>query len=313
MKILLEKSDENHKLTVVDIIKELENYGISAERKSIYSDIEYLKDFGLDIIVERRKSNHYYIGTREFQIPELKILVDVVQASKFITHKKSEELIKKLEKLTSIYEAKKLHRHVIVSDRVKTMNESIYYNIDAINKAINENKIMNFKYLDYTLEKIVKAKNNGQRYVVAPCNLAWSEEKYYLIAYHQGYKEIRTYRVDKMMDIEITDEAIPQIQELENFNIAKYSKQVFKMFGGETETLKIEFNNSLINVVIDKFGKDVIICDKIKSSFIIIVEVAATDTFFGWLFMFGEKAKILEPSYVVEKFKKRLDSTINQY
>jgi len=307
MKILLEKSDEEHPLTVNDIITELAHYNIPAERKSIYSDIELLMGFGLDIICEKERANKYFVEKREFELPELKLLVDAVQSSKFITHKKSEELIKKIEKLTSVHEAKELHRQVIVNDRVKTTNESIYYNIDSLHKAIQSEKKVHFKYFDYTVDKSIKFRNDGNPYCVSPYALTWADENYYLIAYHDKYKDISHFRVDRMTEIEVGDEERPDIEELNDFNVVEYSKKVFRMFSGETERVELEFYNSLINVVIDRFGKDVRIHSKTENSFRITVEVATTNTFFGWLFMFGDKVRIIGPENVKERFIERLE------
>lgn len=313
MKILKEKSNEENPLTVYDLIEELVHYGITAERKSIYSDIEILTSFGMDIICEKGRTNKYFVGTRDFELPELKLLVDAVQASKFITHKKSNELIKKIEKLTSLHEAKELHRHVIVNDRVKTMNESIYYNVDAIYHAIQHNRMVKFKYFDYTVDKRLKFRRNGEVYCVSPYALTWADENYYLIAYHDRYKDISHFRVDRMSEINVSDEHRPIIEEFEDFNVADYSKRVFSMFSGESEKVDIEFHNSLINVVIDRFGKDVSIHSKTDESFRVTVEVATTDAFFGWLLMFGEKAQIISPANLVSSMEAYLRNVLKMY
>ena len=306
MKILLEKTDENHPLTVNEIISELSYYDIPAERKSIYSDIDLLMSFGLDIICEKGRANKYFIGTRDFELPELKLLVDAVQSSKFITHKKSEELIKKIEKLTSIYEAKELHRHVVVADRVKTMNESIYYNVDEIHKAIQQNKQIRFKYFDYNLDKQIEYRRDGEWYYASPYALTWSDDNYYMIAYYEKYNGISNFRVDRMATIEMVDDERIVCVDTIDFNVADYSKRIFRMFSGETEMVKLQFDNSLINVVIDRFGKDIVINKQHDDHFTITVDVVATNTFLGWLFMFGDKVKILSPEILKDKMIKAL-------
>lgn len=313
MKILLEKSDEKHPLTVNEIINELAFYDISAERKSVYADIDLLETFGLDVICEKGRSNKYFIGEREFELPELKLLVDVVQSSKFITYKKSKELIKKIEKLTSVYEAKDLHRQVIVNDRVKTMNESIYYNVDAIHQAIQLCMKVKFKYFDYTVNKQLKFRKNGDFYCVDPYALTYTDENYYLIAYHKKYNDISHFRVDRMTDIEVSDEKRPEVKAFKDFNVAKYSKKVFQMFSGEMHRVELELDNSLINAVIDKFGKEINIFDKTEESFKISIEVATTGTFFGWLVMFGDKIKIVSPQSACHEFKEYLLNVTNLY
>ncbi|MDK2798935.1 MAG: hypothetical protein PWQ70_554 [Clostridiales bacterium] len=313
MKILLEKTDEKHPMTVKEIIEELGNYDISAERKSIYSDIEILTSFGLDIICEKGRANKYFVGSRDFELPELKLLVDAVQSSKFITHKKSEELIKKIEKLTSIHEAQELHRQVVVADRVKTMNESIYYNVDEIHKAIQNNKQIKFKYFDYNLDKQIEYRRNGEGYYASPYALTWADDNYYMIAYHERYNDISNFRVDRMAAIEMVEEERIMCEDTEDFNVADYSKKFFRMFSGEMETVKLQFDNSLINVVIDRFGKDIVINRQDDDHFTITVDVVATNTFLGWLFMFGDKVKILSPEHLINDMKNIAKRVVDLY
>lgn len=300
MKILLEKTDENHKLTVNDIIIELEKYDITAERKSIYSDIEILKVFGMDILCERSRANQYYVASREFELPELKLLVDAVQSSKFITHKKSQELINKIGKLTSVHQAKELDRQVLVDRRVKTMNESIYYNVDILHRAIQQNKQVQFKYFKYTVDKKMKLRRDGEIYNASPYALSWSNENYYLIAYYDRYDSISNFRVDRMINVELTDQDRILVDKAKDFNIADYSKKIFNMFSGKTQKVELEFDNSLINVVIDRFGQDVFINKKTKRTFCIKVDVVVSRTFLGWLFMFKDKVKIISPNHLKE-------------
>ncbi|WFD10880.1 helix-turn-helix transcriptional regulator [Tepidibacter hydrothermalis] len=313
MKILLEKTDEKHFLTVNDIISELKKHDIPSERKSIYSDIELLKSFGIDIICEKGRANKYYIGSREFELPELKLLVDAVQSSKFITAKKSTELIKKIEKLASIYEAKELHRQVFVSDRVKTVNEAIYYNVDAIHKAIQENKKVAFKYFEYDTDKKIKFRRNGEKYIVSPYALTWENGNYYLISYYERYENISNFRVDRMNKIEIIDEDRFMIEDGNKFDVADYSNKIFNMFSGDIESVELQFDNSLINVVIDRFGKEVFINKKDENSFSIKVEVAESSTFYGWLFMFGNRVRILSPQWLVDTFKEKIEEVRANY
>lgn len=313
MKILWEDTDENHPITVNKLINSLKAYGISAERKSIYSDIELLRDFGLDILCVREKANKYFIASRDFELPELKLLVDAIQSSRFITYKKSEEFIKKIEKLCSNYEAKTLNRQVVVRDRIKTMNESIYYNVDVIHRAVHENKQIKFQYFDYTVHKKIKYRRDGEYYVVSPYALSWSDEHYYLIAYYQRYDSISNFRVDRMKNIQIMDKTRVVTQEAKNFNVADYSNKMFKMYSGEMQNVALKFHHSLINVVIDRFGKDIFIHNIGKDYFCINVDVIATDTFLGWLFMFGNKVEILAPENLREKMKEKAKNIVEFY
>jgi len=311
MKILLEKSDENHLITVYDIINELKEYGVSAERKSVYTDIDLLIYFGLDIICEKGRVNKYFVGSREFELPELKLLVDVVQVSKFITHKKSLELIKKLEKFTSCYE--ELRRQVIVGDRVKIMNESIYYNVDTIHSAIQQKKKVEFRYFDYTVEKEIKFRHEGSIYSVSPYALTWAEDNYYMIAFHDRYDDISHFRVDRMMDINLSEVNRYESSKMSTFNIVEYSNKVFNMFSGNECKIVLKFDNSLVNVVIDRFGKDIFIHSKTDKDFKITVKVAESSTFFGWLLMFGNKVEIVEPMDIRNSFIKFVDDVKKLY
>ncbi|MBA1334296.1 MAG: hypothetical protein HPY66_2145 [Firmicutes bacterium] len=259
MKILLEKTDEENTMTVNEMIAELEKYGITAERKSIYDDIEALRHYGIDIATRKTKTTDYFVANRLFELPELKLLVDAVQCSKFVTHKKSNELIKKIESFASKHQAMLLQRQVYVANRVKAMNESIYYNVDKLYVAIAENKQVSFRYFEYTVDKEKKFRKNGEKYIVSRYALSWDDENYYLITFSEKYGDFTHYRVDKMTDIEMTDQIRAKLPDNEHFNIAEYSKKVFNMFGGEEETVKLRFDNSLVNVVIDRFGKDITI------------------------------------------------------
>lgn len=320
-KILLEKTDENNGLTVNEIISELAQYGITAERKSIYDDLETLKVFGLDICSEKTKTVKYYIGARDFQTSELKLLVDAIQSSKFITEKKSIELISKLEKLTSSNEARLLQRHVYVTNRVKTNNETIYYNVDRLHDAINNDRIIEFFYNQWVIDpgsdqKIkLKRKRNGEKYIVSPWALCWDDENYYLIAFDESSKEIRHYRVDKMESITVTDTERNGKSEFKEFDITSYTKSTFSMFAGTETSVKLSVDKSLIGVIADRFGKDIFITDDNKNSnrFILNIKVSISDQFFGWLFALGNKISILSPESVKEKYKNHINNVLNCY
>ncbi len=313
MKIFLEKTDDTHTITVNELIMQLQRYGITAERKSIYDDIEALRHFGLDIICRKSKTFDYYIGKRYFELPELKLLVDAVQCSKFITHKKSNKLIKKIESLASEHQAFILQRQVFITNRVKTPNESIYYNIDKLHQAIAENRQVLFKYFEYTVNKDKKFRKNGEKYITSPYALSWNDENYYLITFSEKYGDFTHYRVDKMSDIEITEIVRAKLPDGEQFNLAEYSKKVFNMFGGEEESIKLQFDNSLVNVVIDRFGTDIILEKVDENSFAVRLNVAISSTFFAWLFQFADKVKILSPNSVTEKYLDYLQKAYSQY
>lgn len=312
-KILHEKTDENHMLTVSELIEGLRLYDISAERKSIYDDLETLKLFGLDIESVRSKGTGYYLASKVFELPELKLLVDSVQSSKFITYKKSMVLIKKIESLCSIYEGQSLQRQVYVTNRIKTMNESIYYNVDKIHIGISDNKKISFRYFNYSISKEKVFKRNGDRYIISPFALTWDDENYYMIGYDSGAAMIKHYRVDKMAEILLTEEKRDGLEHFRNIDVAVYSKKLFSMFSGEEETVRIAFNNRLIGVVIDRFGKDVTVVKADDDHFVINVSVAVSPQFLAWIISFGNEAKILSPDTVVEKMKKLMQSILHQY
>lgn len=303
MKILLDKTDDEHSLSVQDMIAELELYGIKAERKSIYDDLETLEQYGLDIVCYKSKVYTYSIGKRTFELPEMKLLVDAVQSSKFITHKKSAELIKKIESLASKNEAKQLQRQVFVTNRVKTMNERIYYNVDMIHGAINNRKQIAFRYFEWNVDKEKRFRKNGEKYTVSPLALTWDDENYYLITYSKKYDSLVHYRVDKMSDIEILDIKREEMDKPDQFDLAVYAKKVFGMFGGQEETVKLQFSNSLVGVIIDRFGRDVFIEKADDEHFIVNLKVAVSPVFLAWVIGFGKQAKVISPKKVAEQIK----------
>ena len=311
MKILLDKTDEDHTITVPQMIEELSTLGISAERKSVYDDLEYLKLYGIDICCRKSKTYDYFVASRDFELPELKLLVDSVQASKFITHKKSTELISKIQKLTSAGNAKNLQRQVFVTNRVKTINELIYYNVDKIHEAIAQNKQINFLYFDWTVDKKKLYRKNGDRYTETPVSLTWDNENYYLITYKQKYDSFVHYRVDKMDSVELSEEN-RDLSEIE-FDLAKYSKTLFSMFGGEETDVSVQFTNELVGVVFDRFGLEVPITKIDEKHFIVRVKVAVSPHFLSWIISFGEKAKIISPEFVKEEIYCFLNKSIKQY
>lgn len=300
--ILLKHTDENHPMTVSQMISNLNSYGISAERKSIYDDLNLLRDYGgMDIISVKQKNVGYFVASRDFELAELKLLVDSVQNSKFITGKKSLELISKIEKLGSVHDAKALQREVFVANRVKSMNESIYYNVDAIHEAIAKNKVITFKYFEWTFQKEKKYKKDGGLYRETPIALTWSNENYYLITYKPKYENYAHYRVDKMEKITLTDE--DRAKPKQKFDIVEYSKKVFSMYGGTDDVVTVEFDNSLAGVVIDRFGSGVFMRKIDENTFSAKLNVSVSHQFLSWILGFGAKAKIVAPTEVVDKMR----------
>ena len=312
-RILEEKTDDSHALTIPQMIEELGRYGISAERKSIYDDLEALRLYGLDIEKIKSKTTGYYVANRRFELPELKLLADSVQVSRFITHRKSVELIKKIESLCSVYEAQQLQRQIYVTNRIKTVNESIYYNVDRIHTAIGQDKKISFLYFEYTVEKKRRFRRDGQRYVISPCALTWDDENYYMLGYDAPAGQVKHYRVDKMTAIELLDETREGKEHYQKMDMAAYSQKMFSMFGGQEQQVEIAFSESLIGVVIDRFGESVHIRREKDGWFVIRVLVAVSPQFFAWIFSFGEKARILSPESVKKQMQEQLMAAEKQY
>ncbi len=314
MKILLDRTDETHSITMPEIIDALEAYGISAERKSLYNDIENLRVYGLDVIgVQEDRTYSYHIGNRQFELAELKLLVDSVQSAKFITEKKSNELIKKIESLASKYEASQLHRQVFVAGRVKTMNESIYYNVDSIHAAIAGNSRITFKYFKWNVDKDMELRHDGALYEVSPWLLSWNDGYYYLIAYDSVKGIIKHFRVDKMLYIKSNGRKREGEKVFNSLDMAAYTGKMFGMYGGEDERVRLECDNALAGVMIDRFGKDMSLIRLDDKKFAVNVEVAVSRQFLAWIIGLGEGVKIVGPQRIVDMMNDEIDRLVRQY
>lgn len=313
LKILQERTDEEHGLTLEEISAALAEYGVEAERKTLYDDLEVLRVFGLDIEKRRDKTVRYHVVSRDFELPELKLLVDAVQASKFITRKKSNELIQKIEGFTSHYEAQQLHRQVYVANRIKTMNESIYYTVDDIHDAIGKNVKVSFQYFDWDEHKQKKLRKDGARYVISPWALTWDDENYYMIGFDSENEMVKHYRVDKMMKICVTDQKRDGAQFFENFDMALYSKKTFGMYGGREEAVILRCEKKLAGVMIDRFGQDVSINVVDENYFDLRVRVYVSPHFLTWLMNFGTSVKILSPESVKNDLVSLAKESLRQY
>ncbi len=314
MQILLTYTDEEHAISMNEIIEKLAAHDITAERKSIYNDIESLRAFGMDIIGEQREHGYcYYVGNRQFELAELKLLVDSVQSAKFITTKKSNELIKKIEGLASKYEAGQLQRQVFVTERIKTMNESIYYNVDAIHEAIAENLQIRFQYFQWNVKKEMELRHDGAWYQVSPWALTWDDENYYLIAYDDQAASIKHFRVDKMLHISNTDDRRNGREAFKECDMASYTKKMFGMYGGREETVKLRCENHFSGAIVDRFGKDVNMRQEDQDHFIARVKVAVSPQFLHWIMALGDGVKIIGPESVVEDAKEEIQRLEKQY
>lgn len=314
MNFLLQRTDEEHPAKTSEIIAYLNSNDISAERKTIYDDIEALRVFGLDIIqVNAGHVYGYYVATRTFELPELKLLVDSVQSSKFITHKKTATLIKKIETLASIHEAQLLNRQVFVANRIKTMNESIYYNVDEIHNGISTHKKIKFRYFEYTVKKERHYRKDGEYYVVSPFAMSWDDENYYLVAFDSEAGIIKHYRVDKMTDIATTDEDCDGTEAYKALDMAIYAKKVFGMFSGSDTTVKLRFENHLVGAVLDRLGREVAIVPDGEEHFTVSADVVVSPQFFAWICGFSGAARIIGPEDVVDGMRQHVKAIAEQY
>lgn len=312
--IMLEKTDDEHYITMSEIKESLEEYGITADRKSLYADLKDLEVLGIEVEGEPVKNKyHYHVINRPFELPELKLLVDAIQSSKFITEKKSNTLIRKLEKLVSKYDAQKLQRQVYVSGRIKTMNESIYYSVDAIHNAITENKKIKFQYFQWNVKKEMELRHGGSYYHISPWGLSWDDENYYLVGFDSEAGLIKHFRVDKMLRIALSNETREGREHFKKLDMADYARKSFGMFGGEEETVKLQVSNGLAGVIIDRFGKDVMMIPVDEDHFNVSVDVRVSRQFLGWVFSLGESVRILGPEAVVDQMKAETQRLIGQY
>ena len=313
MRVFLEQTDEEHPMSVKELITYLNNLGISAERKTVYDDIETLRNFGMDILNRREKPAGFYLASREFELPELKLLVDAVQSSRFITSRKSRQLIGKLESLASVYEARQLRRQVFVENRIRTMNESVYYSIDEIQRALNEDRQISFQYCEWNVEKELRLKKNGERYLVSPWGLVWQNENYYLVAYDEKCEKVKHYRVDKILQIQIENQPRDGKEIFKNYDTGELTSRTFGMFGGREETICLEAHNRLVGVVLDRFGRDIMIHRKDSEHFKTLIRVNVSGQFFGWIASLGPDAVIASPEEVREEYREFLEKSLSNY
>lgn len=308
--ILMHQSDEEHPIPVPELIHELERWEIKAERKSIYDDLEALSDLGVDIQSRKGRTPGWFIGQRDFELAELKLLVDAVQSSRFITKRKSDALIRKLEHLASTHQARQLQRQVYVDRRVKAMNESIYYNVDKLHTAIAQNTAITFQYFDYDMNKEKVFRHDGALYRVSPYGLIWNSENYYLVALDSVSQQMRHYRVDKMTQIELTEE---KRQGGSEFDVAAYAQKHFGMYSGDEVTMTLRFRRSMVNVVLDRFGQDVMLIPDGEDHFTVALPLVMSPQFFGWLFGLGDAVRLMSPPTAVEAYQKQISSVSQLY
>ena len=303
-KIISEDTDENHGLTMQELIAKLGEYEVSADRKTIYLDLEELKNFGMDIIGGKEGGCYTYrLVSRDFELAELKLLVDLVQSAKFITERKSRELIKKLESLVSRYDARQLHRQVLIAGRIKTMNESIYYSVDKLHAAISDNVQVRFQYAQWNQRKEAVLRHGGAWYCLSPWALVWDNEYYYLVAFDSDSGILKHFRVDKMQRISLTDKKREGREVFEALDLPKYSNGMFGMFGGNESTVTLLCENGMAGAIIDRFGKEISLIPVDDGHFQVTLQVSASEQFLGWIIGLGPGVKIIGPEPMVRSMQ----------
>ncbi|MCR5701818.1 MAG: WYL domain-containing protein [Lachnospiraceae bacterium] len=313
-KIMQEKTDDTHALSMAEIIEELNKYEIEAHRKSIYTDIEALNDYGIEILKYQKGSNTYYhCGTRDFELAELHIIIDAIASSKFITVKKSRDLIKKIENMASLYDKKLLDRAVYVSGRVKNMNESIFYTIDSIQNAIANNHKIKFQYFGWNVDKEMELHHDGDYYEISPWTLVWDNENYYLVGFDSKVDDFRHYRVDKMIHTEEIKDKRQGAAKYKAKDKDIYSRMRFRMFDGEEQMVTLRCSDDMANVIIDQFGRDIQIQKMKTGEFKARVEVAVSDQFLGWILALGGKVVIESPKAVRDRFVELIQENMGKY
>lgn len=311
--LLLERGDEERPISTEEFLTSLERQGISAERKSIYRDMETLREWGMDVQFRKGKNGGWFLGQRDFELPELKLLVDAVQSSRFISRKKSDALIRKLEGLTSVGQARQLQRQVYVAGRVKAMNESVYYTIDKLHTALNARRAVTFKYFEYNMRKEKVFRRDGKRYAVSPYGLIWDNENYYLAGFDHARREMRHYRVDKMAELAVTCLPLQGDEACRNFDIASYSQKHFGMFSGREGQVRLRCRSHLVGVVLDRFGQEAILIPDGEDRFTVTVSAVVSPQFLGWIFGLGDGVEVCSPAWAVDELNAQLQAVQRLY
>lgn len=311
MDYLMKNSHKDHPVGCEELLDMLlQEHGIRCDRKTVYSDIAALREYGVDILSNRGKNGGYYVASRNFELPELKLLIDAVQSSRYLTEKKSRELIEKLCTQCNQYDARLMRRSVVVSGRVKSMNETIYYSVDAIQEAIAAGRQITFRYFDWGLDG--KRRYRDRAYLASPYGLCQDNENCYLLALSERHG-ITSYRVDRMSDIAILDNPRLPCPELTGQALYRHAGRLFQMYAGEATQVKLRFHISLVNVVVDRFGRDILLIPDGAEHFVFTVPVAVSPMFLSWVIGFGAKAKILYPQWVADRCRSLCAEASGQY
>lgn len=293
-------TDESHPITTQKLIDAMEEMGYSANRKTIKDDIDTLTKFDVDIITNVSRGNSFFIGVRRFELPELKLLVDAVSSSRFISAGKSENLIEKLTSMTSIYQKNQITPRIFTAERIKTDNSQLYYVVDKLIEAVQSRKKVRFQYQEYDVEKKKILRNDGEIYINSPYGCLWNDDNYYLIGYSDKWKKVVTFRIDRIIDLEILNENA--VQEPEEFSIADYVKTTIEMYDGTEQEVELVCDNDLMKLVIDKFGIGIETERMSETKFKTIITVSTSKTFYAWMFRFAGKMRIVGPENVRREY-----------
>lgn len=312
--ILKQDSDENNPLTTNQILEKLSESGIICDRRTLYQDISTLNSYGYEVICKKgQHSNGYYVIDRSFDVPELRILIDAVQAASFISTKKTAELTDKIAALGGSYRADILKKNIVEFNTTKHNNEHIYYSVNAIEDAILAGKKISFQYFDLNESHERVFRKNGEKYLVNPVAMVFSNDNYYLICYHDNHDGITTYRIDRMLNVSVSDQEINKTAQPKGLSVAKHRKQSFSMFSGKTETVKFEADKNLLDVIYDKFGEDTQIRSLGNGKISFTADVEISPMFFGWSCSFGRKLKIISPVCIIDELKNHIETIQQQY
>ena len=307
---LQQNSHEEHPVRAAELIHMLDRqHNIRCDRKTVYSDIAALMDYGVDIVTKSGKNGGYFIASRNFELSELKLLIDAVQSSRYLTEKKSRELIEKLCKECSVHDARLMKRNVLVSGRVKSMNETIYYSVDTIQEAIAENKQITFRYFDWGIDG--KRRYREKDYQASPYGLCQDSEYYYLLA-HSDRHGVTSYRIDRMSDIALSSADRTPCPELTDKALIEHANRLFHMYSGDAVDVKMRFHKDLTNVVIDRFGNNTILIPDGDDHFVFTVRVAVSPMFLSWVIGFGKKARIVYPESVKDQCRQMCLEALDQ-
>lgn len=303
-KYLWDNTDESHPATTSDIISYLASFGITTTRKTVAEDVTELQESGFDIVCNRSRQNEYFVGSRYMELAELKLLIDAVQAAKFISPKKSNELIGKVSALASPHQGTELKRCLFVDGKVKTSNETVYYSVDALHHAIQNNTVVTFQYIEYTAKKEKALKHDGQKYVFSPYDLVWCNDGYYVFGWSESHNKVVKFRVDRMVRLKVSDDTYHK--KPEGYDIVGFCRQVFSMYDGDLRRIELKCKNTMMKAVIDRFGEDVETAPLEYGYFKAVVEVSVSPTFFSWIFTFDGDIKILSPKDIKQAYIDRL-------